>query len=328
MALLHLAQSWARTRNIAAPAVLTVDHGLSAGSRSIAASVAAAAAGLGLSCVILPWTSPKPSANLEAAARVARYRLMGAWCAAHRVAGLYLAHTLEDQAETFLLRLARGSGLDGLAGMRALAPYPMPGFTAVRLVRPLLGIERAALRSHLTAKAIGWHEDPMNADPRFDRVRLRQAWPALEAIGLAPARIAAAAGHLARARSALDGETNAFLAEQTQNTGSAIRIDTAALAARPREIGLRVLAAALMEIGGNVYRPRFERLEDLYNAVVSTNLVKARTLAGCRIAPHDDGKIIVTREVRRSRGKEAQAGGVTNPPHMRETIRSGPDGVN
>ena len=74
------------------------------------------------------WRGKKPKSGIEAAAREARYQLMGAWMAKHRIGTLFVGHTQDDQAETFLLRLARGSGLDGLAAMRAHAPWPVAGF--------------------------------------------------------------------------------------------------------------------------------------------------------------------------------------------------------
>src|ERR1700739_3273335 len=102
----------------------------------------------------LPFTSSpgkgaRPKSGIEALARDARYGLMGRWLKRHRVANLYVGHTLDDQAETFLLRLGRGSGLDGLSAMRALAPFPVQGFEDLNLARPLLGIGRADLRNYL-----------------------------------------------------------------------------------------------------------------------------------------------------------------------------------
>ena len=132
---------------------------------------------------------------------------MGAWCRAHGISSLYIAHTIEDQAETFLLRLARGSGLDGLSAMQAIAPFPLAGFDELKLERPLLNVSRSSLRNVLKNAGLDWLEDPMNDDPRFSRVKIRQGWPQLEALGLTPARIADAANHLGRARQALEEAT-------------------------------------------------------------------------------------------------------------------------
>jgi tRNA(Ile)-lysidine synthase len=283
IALMHLLAGWARATNRPAPVVVTVDHGLREESAGDARAVARWARAAELKPHTLRWTGPRPKSDIEAAAREARYRLMGAWTAKQGIAGLYVAHTQDDQAETFLLRLMRGSGLDGLAAMRADAPYPLPGFDALRIVRPLLGLAREGIRAHLTAQKRAWLEDPMNAEDRFARVRLRKLIPALEAAGLTQARIAAAAAHLARAREALDAVTAAVLVRAARPLNDAIHLDVAALAAAPREVGLRALAQLLMSISGQPYRPRFERLERLFDRLCAGKIGSGCTLHGCRI---------------------------------------------
>ncbi len=283
LALMVLLAEWACRAGKPPPVVLTVDHGLQPGSAAVARAVLESAAAAGLEAHCLLWRGAKPKSDLEAEARAARYRLMGNWCRRHGLGALYVAHTMEDQAETFLLRLARGSGLDGLAAMRTVAPFPEPGFAGLSVVRPLLAMARADLRTLLSMRDVVWNEDPMNQDPRFARVRMRAAWPAMEAAGLSARRIADAAAHLARARTALEAETAAFLAEHGRFEAGRALLDGAALVAAPREIGLRVLAAVLGRTAGAAYRPRFERLERLYAAILTGDVGKGRTLQGCRI---------------------------------------------
>jgi tRNA(Ile)-lysidine synthase len=127
IALMLLLAAWARAQETPAPIVLTVDHGLRKGSARDARNVLARSKAAGLEAHVLTWRGNKPSADIEAAARDARYRLLGMWCLAHRIRSLYVAHSLEDQAETFLLRLARGSGIDGLSAMAPVARFPSPG---------------------------------------------------------------------------------------------------------------------------------------------------------------------------------------------------------
>ena len=242
-----------------------------------------------LKAAALRWSGPHPKSDIEAAAREARYRLMGDWIAGQKIAALYVAHTRDDQAETFLLRLMRGSGLDGLAAMRPHAPWPVPGFGALSLVRPLLTLERDAVRNHLTDHKIAWLEDPMNGEDRFARVRLRKLLPALEEAGLTRARIAGAAAHLARAREALEAVTAAVLARAARASDGAVELDVAALTAAPREIGLRALAQLLCLVSGHAYRPRFERLERLYDRLAGERLGGGCTLHDCRIAPAKKG---------------------------------------
>ena len=292
----------------ATPVVLTVDHGLRKTSAKDARQVLAWAKKLGLTAHVLRWRSAKPSRNIEAAAREARYRLMGAWLAKQKVTTLFVGHTRDDQAETFLLRLARGSGLDGLSAMQASAPWPVAGFESLTLRRPLLDFDRAELRAHLTALKQPWLDDPMNEDPAFDRVKMRRARAALEDAGLSSQRIAAAAAHLARARAALDVMTDAVLARvsrklQGRAVDGGFALDPAALAAAPREVGLRALARLLQAASGQAYRPRFESLERLFDRLAAGTLGGGVTLHGCHIAPvrrrdgdFRPGTLLVTRE--------------------------------
>jgi tRNA(Ile)-lysidine synthase len=264
---------------------LCVDHQLRPGSSSEARKVSRWAKAAGLPVKILVRDCDPPRANIESAARDARYRLMGEWAVAQGIAAVYVGHTRDDQAETFLLRLARGSGVDGLSAMRAVAPYPLARFPGLALVRPMLGIERETLRNYLSTRSQVWLDDPMNADPRFARVKIRNAWPVLEAMGLSKARIADAAMHLARARAALDVASEAILARGCRFEGTEALIDPAALVSAPRELGLRALAQILMAVSLNAYRPRFERLERLLGVISEGTLRRGCTLHGCRIAP-------------------------------------------
>lgn len=286
-ALMVLLVEWSREAQREKPVVLTVDHGLVPNSDRIADDVLAKARTLGLEAHALVWRGHKPKSDIENIARKARYRLMGDWCGEHDIRALFVAHTLEDQAETFLLRLARGSGVDGLAAMQMIAPFPVRGFDDLQIVRPLLNVPRARVRALLVKRQIDWHEDAMNTDTRYARVRLRATWLAFEAAGLSAERIAQAAKHLARAREALDCDTAALLATASKSSEDYILMDHAALAAVPREIGLRAIAHALMRISARDYRPRFERLESLFDAICVGSLAGGRTLHGCvvRAAP-------------------------------------------
>lgn len=314
IALMYLLAEWAAGNDRAAPVVLTVDHGLHPDSAATARAVVKRARALGLSAHRRDWKGEKPSADIEAAARTARYALMGEWCTAHRIHGLYVAHTREDQAETFLLRLGRGSGIDGLSAMRPCAPYPAPGFGPLKIVRPLLGFDRAGLRDWLAGRGEAWTEDPMNADPRFARVRIRRAWPQLEELGLSPERIAAAAGHIGRAREALEAATAEFLADACRFERDHIVLDGARLREIPAEIALRALAHLLAQLTGQAYRPRFERLARLYQAIRDGELRAARTLHGCRVgrapkalASFGPASLLVSREPGRRRPRSAIA---------------------
>src|SRR5689334_4230655 len=129
VALMHLAADWLKANGVPVElgTVLTVDHGLRPGSAREAQATASRAKSAGFKSHTLVWRGVKPRSNVEDGAREARYRLMGDWCRENGVPGVLLAHTRDDQAETFLLRLGRGSGVDGLSAMRPRAPFPLPG---------------------------------------------------------------------------------------------------------------------------------------------------------------------------------------------------------
>ncbi len=285
LALMHLLAEWAKARGVPPPVALIVDHALRKSSAAEARKAAGFARKAGLAAHILTRKGPVPKSGIEAMARDARYGLMGAWLRKHGIATLYVGHTLDDQAETFLLRLGRGSGLDGLSAMRALAPFPVSEFEDLNLARPMLGISRAALRAYLKTLNQSWLDDPMNSEARFARSRIRHLMPALEAAGLAPSRIADAANHLARARAALELATEAVLARAARPDGTRILLDAKSLMAAPREVGLRALASLLMVVAKQAYRPRFEALERLFDSIASGALGRGATLHGCRLFP-------------------------------------------
>ncbi len=230
--------------------------------------------------------------NLQAEARAARYALLSDWARSRGIPAIALGHTLDDQAETFLLRLARGSGVDGLAAMR-----PVTEADGLVLLRPLLGTRRETLRAFLREAGIGWAEDPANADPRFQRIRLRTLLDPLAAAGITPERIAGTAGALGRARAALDRATaEAALACLTPGPAGDLRLRPRPLAALPAETRLRLLAAALCWVAGTAYRPRLDPLAVLCEALTS-GTARPATLHGCLVVPAA-GAVSILREPR------------------------------
>ena len=307
MALALLAHAWAARRGGRALA-LTVDHGLRPGSAAEARKVKRLLAARGIDHRILVWRGAKPGTNLQAAARAARYRLLGECCRRLGVLHLLLAHHREDQAETLLLRLARGSGVEGLAAMAPVAER-----AELRLLRPLLGVPREQLKATLAKAAAGWVEDPSNRDPRHARVRLRALMPALAAEGMTAPRLAATAARLGRARQALEAEVAHLLgASATVDPAGHVLLAAAPLAAAEAEVGLRALARVLQSVGGSAHPPRLERLERLYREIAAAGLPAPRTLGGCRIlrapARHGRDLLLVCREWRRTEALALRAG--------------------
>ncbi len=289
LALALIAAEWGRAAGHRVTA-LTVDHRLRPESGDEAARVAAWLGRHGIDHEILIWAGPKPAGNRQAAARAARYRLLLDWCARHRAVALLVAHHREDQAETVLLRLARGSGVDGLAAMA-----PRLDFAGTALLRPLLGVSRDRLRATLAACGQGWIEDPSNRDPHYARTRMREAVGTLAAAGLGADRLAATAARLARARAALDAATDDLLAAAaTCHPAGHAEIVTADVLKAPEEIGLRALRDLLRWVGADPYPPRLARLEAAFAAWMMGEPVD-RTLAGCRLHLAGD-RLVIARQ--------------------------------
>lgn len=225
-----------------------VDHGLRPSSRAEAESVLAACASFGLPCRLLSWEGEKPKTRVQERARQARRRLLAEAARAAGASVILLGHHADDQAETVLLRLLRGSGPAGLAGMAALSPCP--GAPDLRLGRPFLDVSKARLRATATALGLSAIEDPSNLDPRFARTRMRLLLRALAAEGGVPERFARLAARARRAEEALEE-----LADATAERLSASRAATtsrggmsfggAEWSALPRELRLRLLARGL-----------------------------------------------------------------------------------
>jgi tRNA(Ile)-lysidine synthase len=289
MALALLADGWVRARG-GALTVLTVDHRLRPEAAAEAAQVAAWLGAKGIAHRTLVRDGPPPSGGIQAAARAARYRLLEGWCRRAPVFHLLTAHHREDQAETLLLRLGRGSGLDGLAGIPAVTEL-----TACRVLRPLLGVARARLAATLAARGQAWLDDPSNRDPTYARVRLRRLAPLLAEEGLTPERLAETSARLGRARAALEGEVAALLARTVWLDPAGLAcLDAPALGAAPDEIALRALAAVLACVAGTPYPPRLDGIERLCGDL-RRGLERGRTLGGCLVTPRR-GSVLVCRE--------------------------------
>jgi tRNA(Ile)-lysidine synthase len=292
MALTLLAADWARRCGGEITAI-TVDHGLRPEAAAEARQVGRWLRARGIAHRILRWRPPAGAlaGGVQAAARAARYGLLADWCRRHGVLHLALAHQQEDQAETLLLRLARGSGLDGLAAMAPVAER-----AGIRLIRPLLPVTRARLRATLAVTAQPWIDDPSNDDPAHARIRMRRLLPTLAAEGLDTARLAATAMHLGRTRAAIeDGVADLLAAAALIHPAGYVRLDPAAMKVAPAELSLRALAHCLMAVGGSEYVPRLDRLERLHRKLRAGALAGGATLAGCLVVPRR-GTLLICRE--------------------------------
>ncbi len=296
LALMAAAARW-RERRGGRPdlLVLTVDHRLRRGSGREAARVAAVARERGLAARVLVRKGPPPAADIEAAARRERYRLLLAAARSAAASHLLTAHHRDDLAETLLLRLQRGAGVFGLAAMR-----PAIDLGGIVLARPLLDVPRARLAA--TAHEVGLVPvaDPMNADPRFARSRVRALLPLLAREGLGAEALAATARRLAGAAEAIDAAAGELLAAAVETNDFAVaRLEPQRFQPAPAEVRQRALARLLMAVGGDDYPPRFDRLDGLARAIAAHAAGRFKRTLGGVVVEWRDGRFALYREIGR-----------------------------
>lgn len=290
MAMLWLLNEWAQKHNVRVQAY-TVDHGLREESATEAAEISGWVSGwTSVRHRVLRWEGVKPRTRILEEARAARYALMADAMRKDGAKSLFIAHHQDDQAETFLIRLAKGSGLDGLACMRALQIFE----DDLTLVRPLLDFSKEDLVSMCRDNNIAYADDPTNKNERYLRPRLRAAKDILEEEGLSAKRLAATASRLARARAALeDMSRDLFTRALLERRKDGFLFDYKALRAGHEELVLRVIQAAMEELRpGNDYAPRMERLENLMHRILKDGDFNGATLGGCLFAPDRENETV------------------------------------
>ncbi|WP_027573104.1 tRNA lysidine(34) synthetase TilS [Bradyrhizobium sp. WSM1743] len=251
VALMWLAARWQRSL-VRGPqlTVVTVDHGLRPEAAREAREVKRLAAELGLPHRTLRWRGAKPKTGLPAAAREARYRLLAEAARAAGASHVLTAHTRDDQAETLLMRLFRGSGLAGLSAMA-----PLSERDGIVLARPLLDVPKSQLIATLRRAKVGFAEDPTNKDTAFTRPRLRALLPLLAAEGGDARNLARLAARLARANAAVEvladgAERFLRLRDRGDAPQAGVRsFEASAFAALPEEVRLRLLLRAINALG-------------------------------------------------------------------------------
>ncbi|MEM8979684.1 MAG: tRNA lysidine(34) synthetase TilS [Pseudomonadota bacterium] len=277
LALLHLLKAWGKSKIV----VATVDHGLRAEATDEAAFVSRVCETLDLRHDTLRWSDWTGQGNVQDAARRARYTLLARWGRKRGAEFVALGHTEDDVAETFLMRLKRAAGLDGLAAMRDTFSVEEQKF-----VRPLMGASRADLRFLLEDIGQAWVEDPSNADARFDRVKMRQGFEALKEIGLDQATLAGAALRLRDEKTALS--MAAF-----HRAEMVAEIEAGDIVFKRRRLLLsgermvdRLISAALRWVASRGYAPRASALAQLTRQLDAPG--QCLTLHGCRIDVSED----------------------------------------
>jgi tRNA(Ile)-lysidine synthase len=270
LCLLVLFDEWRkRTGWQGAAEVLCVDHQLRPESGQEAEFVAMNARACGLDCTVLRWSGDKPSANVQEEARLARYRLMAGRMRDIGAEALVLGHHLDDQAETFLDRLTRGSGVSGLSGMAADEGCGPEG---LRLLRPLLSVSKSDLIAALEQRGRIWCTDPSNRNPKYKRSRLRVILSLLAEEGLSAERLAQTAANIRRAREALELTVEDLAARLViEHPAGPVRLDRQAYRTLAEEFRLRLLVFLLARVSGKVSRPRLAKLQALDQMLISVD---------------------------------------------------------
>ncbi|MBH5399465.1 tRNA lysidine(34) synthetase TilS [Bradyrhizobium sp. CNPSo 4010] len=314
VALMWLAARWQRSLARGPQlTVVTVDHGLRPEAASEAREVKRLAAALGLPHRTLRWRGAKPKTGLPAAAREARYRLLAQAARAAGASHVLTAHTRDDQAETLLMRLFRGSGLAGLA---AMAPFTERD--GIVLARPLLDVPKSQLIATLRRARIGFAEDPTNRDTAFTRPRLRALLPLLAAEGGDARNLARLAARLARANAAVEvladgAERFLRLRDRGDAPQAGVRsFEASAFAALPEEVRLRLLLRAINALGheGPAELGKVETLMSMLDRAIASPLAAAdgrpvlkQTLAGALISLAGGRIQIAPAPARRRKGR-------------------------
>ena len=292
LGLMLLAARWAAGRAVPPRLVVySLDHGLRPEAAGEVAMVLEAARALGLPGRGLTWTGDKPETGLQEAARLARYRLIGAAMREDSVGVLLTAHHRQDQAETVLMRLAHGSGLEGLKGMGALVEIE-----GVLVNRPLLDIDPAALAELVKSAGLVPVADPSNHDPHYERVRWRQAMPALAELGLDGATLAQFAQRMGEADAAITQMADIAFAEIVRLDGfGAAHITLAPFAGLSPAVSTRLLSRVLNIVGGRQKPRALGQVERLRQTICAGGLERASTVLGCVVRLKGDA-ITVARE--------------------------------
>lgn len=233
---------------------------------------------------VFSWEGDKPDSNLEAIARNVRYNFMIEYCKENNIKTLFTAHQADDQIETFLMNLSRGSGIYGLSGIPQISKKD-----EINIVRPLLKTYRSDLIKYCKNNNIKYFSDEMNNDPKYMRVKIRQNRNLLnDILGITDDRILLAIENLGRAKEVINSKTEDLL-KQTLKKDYAL-LDSNLLFEQPEEIQFKLISEILKKIGENNYSTRLKSLKNALNRLGANSKF---TLSNCTIRRFNNRIIIV-----------------------------------
>lgn len=287
--LLHLITNWAKRIQHPLPIALTVDHGLRPESQQEADFVVNYAKKLGLESFILNWEKQEVKGNIQLRAREARYKLLTEWCKNNNIKHLCVAHHRDDQAETFLLRLERGSGIDGLSSM-----HYKSFLNGICILRPLLNFSRSNIEKYANFHQLKWVEDRSNKDIKYRRTLYRNLLKASDNQEILSERICLTALHMQRTAKALTHYTRLAFNDCTDvHDLGYIEIKLNEFYQLPEEIALRILLYSIMAVGSKHYKPRYNSLVFIFNKILQKDCDINHTLSGCKIKKYGESILII-----------------------------------
>ncbi|ACZ48921.1 putative ATPase [Anaplasma centrale str. Israel] len=298
MTLLNLVGMFHKTQATSRPIVLTVNHGFRAEADYETRCVQKRALELGLECRILRWGGYIPSKSQEIAREI-RYGLLHQWCVEHSVKFLLTAHNKSDQAETVLMHLERGSGVDGLSGM-----HERSVFGNITICRPLLNFTRQEILQYATQERLFWVEDPSNQDSKYRRTFFRNLIAESKNPGVIIERLCRTTSHMYRALSCILHYVRSSLDDCLEFSPLGfITIKSQELRSVPEEIASRLLLLSLMAMGGKDHKPRYSSFWPILTQMRQGGDFTPRTLHGCKVFKESDGNFSIVRELARIEGR-------------------------
>ncbi len=256
---------------------VTIDHNVRKNSASDAKFVADFCKKNGIHCTILKsYLENPPEADIENSLREVRYNLFESFCVKQKIKNLLIAHHRDDDAENFLIRLFRGSGIDGLAAMDVITKMKK-----INIIRPLLDFSKDDLRQYLQSSKTKWVEDETNADEKFLRNKIRKFLQTLPDYQILPSRISLASKAMREAKKIIDLKTKKEFPKIFIKEKNNLKVNLEKFADLEKSVATRYLALALMKVSGRVYKPRLKKLERLYQVMIENKLKKNEEFYGC-----------------------------------------------